>query len=93
MVTPRRQPGFGKCYFRAADVSNHGFSFPVSRSGWTEARRHVYKIRDDKGAGYATLFCPGGAIPLYQCYKGQGCTIEGSSGDVVLAGARRRRRR
>jgi hypothetical protein len=93
-----------RCYILAGSVSAHSAQdkFPLSRSGWTAARDHVYKARDRSGAGYATLICPStaghipgipGGIPLYQCYKGHGCAIEGSEGGTVLAGSRRRRRR
>lgn len=82
----------GRCYILAGDVSTKD-QFPLSRSGWTAARAAVYKAQA-RSAGYATLICPGkGGIPLYQCYRGQSCTIEGSDGDTVLAGGRRRRRK
>lgn len=93
-----------RCHILAGSISAHSAheKFPLSRSGWTAARDAVYKARDRSGAGYATLICPStkghiqgipGGIPLYQCYKGQGCTIEGSEGGGVLAGSRRRRKR
>ncbi len=83
----------GKCHILAGSLNDER-RFPLSRSGYTAAREHVYKSRDRDGAGYATLICAGtGAIPLYQCYKKSGCAIEGSQGDDVLAGGRRRRRR
>jgi hypothetical protein len=81
------------CRILASDVSHSlAREFPLSRSGWTEAREHVYVVRDRYGAGYATLICASGSIPLYQCYKNRSCNIEGSDGSAVLAGARRRRR-
>jgi len=95
-----------RCYIFAGGImardTDTSRRFPLSRSGWTAARQEVYRSRDIHGAGYATLVCPGtkghipgipGGIPLYQCYKGQGCAIEGSEGDTVLAGRRGRRRR
>ncbi len=82
------------CRILAAGSAHGEQHFPLSRSGYTAARAHVYKMRDHYGAGYATLICSGkGAIPLYQCYKNQACAIEGSDGHDVLAGHRRRRRR
>ena len=79
------------CYIVAGDVMTTT-RFPLSRSGWTAAREAVYDAQA-KSAGFATLICPGkGGIPLYQCYKGQSCTIESSHGDTVLAGHHRRRR-
>lgn len=83
----------GKCHILAGSLNTER-RFPLSRSGYTAAREHVYAGRDRDGAGYATLVCAGtGAIPLYQCYKKQGCAIEGSDGNDVLAGAHRRKRR
>jgi len=83
------------CHILSSDVGHaRARTFPLSRTGWTSARDHAYKVRNLGGAAYVTLVCPGkGGIPLYQCYRGQGCQIEGSDGDEVLAGARRRRRR
>lgn len=88
-----------KCYILAGDVLGHeDRKFPLSRSGWTAARNHilsmasnVWTVRGSRGVGYATLICPGGGIPLYQCQPGRGCAIEGSDGNDVLAGARKRR--
>jgi hypothetical protein len=84
-----------KCYILAGDIMTTK-RFPVSRSGWTAARDEV-RYAQKSGAGYATLMCTVGSrtegIPLYQCYKGSGCTIEGSEGDSVIAGSRRRVKR
>jgi hypothetical protein len=80
------------CYIVAGDVMTDQ-RFPLSRSGWTAARAAVYRAQA-RSAGFATLMCPpNGGIPLYQCYKGQSCTIESSDGNTVLAGGRRRKRR
>jgi hypothetical protein len=84
-----------KCYILAGDIMTRD-QFPVSRSGWTAARTAVLRAQKS-GAGYATLMCPVGdrveGIPMYQCYKDRGCTIEGSEGDTVIAGSRRRTKR
>lgn len=83
-----------KCYILAGDVMTTK-RFPVSRSGWTAARDEVHHAQKT-GAGYATLMCPVGdrveGIPMYQCYKGGSCVIEGYEGDRVIAGSRRSRR-
>ena len=84
-----------KCYILAGDIYTKN-RFPVSRSGWTAAREAVFRAQKS-GAGYATLMCPVGdrteGIPMYQCYQGRGCTIEGYEGDTVIAESRRRAKR
>jgi hypothetical protein len=91
---PTKKSKAAKCYILAGDVMTTK-RFPVSRSGWTAARDEVLYAQQS-GAGYATLMCPVGdrveGIPMYQCYKGRGCTIEGYEGDTVIAGSRRSQR-
>jgi len=94
-VATKKKSKSAKCYILAGDVMTTK-KFPVSRSGWTAARDEVLYAQKS-GAGYATLMCTVGdrttGIPMYQCYKGGGCVIEGSEGDTVIAGSRRRAKR
>lgn len=81
-----------KCSIIAWDGQNPEIKYPLSRSGWTAAHKHASRYSN----GNATLLCPPGGIgygiPLYQCRKGE-CFIERYEGSIVLAGARRRRRK
>jgi hypothetical protein len=91
------------CQFIAGGVHGTEARFPVSRDGWSAAYKAALQARDRFGAGYATLVCPTGlpktsheidpGIPLYQCYRGDQCAIESHTGDYVMAGARRTKRR
>ena len=81
------------------DATTISDSYPLSRAGWSAAHKAVLAAQKSQGAGYATLICPVKdrypAIPLYQCSRGEGCTIEGrgAADTTVLAGARRKKRR
>jgi hypothetical protein len=92
------------CYIAAAGGRLPEKRFPLSRTGWKNARDYTFKARDASGVGMTVLVCPGDnpnrmqqpGIPLYQCHKDSGrglCFIEGYDGDAVLAGGRKRRRR
>ncbi len=90
------------CYIASGGAHVPEKKFPLTRSGWTAARNYAFMTRDRSGVGMTTLVCPGNigprqmqpGIPLYQCHRGDtGCVIEGYEGSVVLAGARRRRKR
>jgi len=81
------------------DATTINDSYPLSRAGWAAAHKSALEARERLGAGYATLICPVKdsypAIPLYQCYRGESCTIEGqgATNTTVLAGSRRRKQR
>lgn len=93
-----------KCYIASGGAHVPEKRFPLSRSGWKAARNYAFAARDRSGTGMTALVCPGNnpnrmqqpGIPLYQCHKDSGrglCFIEAYDGDVVLAGARRVRKR
>lgn len=74
----------GRCYILAGGIRSRApqDSYPVSRNGWYAAREAAYVAQRQDGAGYATLVCPDGGLPLYQCYRGEPCTIESGGGSA-----------